>query len=453
MIAMLSDVAVASRTATFRCPSCSAASPTPTTPRSCPARSARPEPGTCCSPAAPPRRPRPSTGASSPGSCPPTRCSPRARSRWRTAAAHARAQLRGEAGSSASTTASTTGWRWKQSIAGGEMAEGYQSLQGAAGSVVGARGRCAPGSGRSARRGPHGGRPPRRGADLHGGVPVPAGSVPRLRRERDPQHIAATGWQRTLDDGVRRAVVAGCLRRQGLRPQRAAHLPRGGTAVGRAATPYLGGHGQPAVIAHGTPDQQERYLARPARANSSGASSSASPMRAATWRPPPPGRGSTGGWLITGQKIWTSGAHYSDRAILLARTDPDSHKHEGITYFLADMTSPGIEVRPIVQINRGRHFNEVYLDDVFVPDDDVLGHPGGGLAGRPRTRQRAGADCRHPRRRPRAGPHRPRPAGGRLGEPALRAPRRPSSGRVLGLQRAGAGGHPHQPGRSVPRPA
>jgi len=83
-------------------------------------------------------------------------------------------------------------------------------------------------------------------------------------------------------------------------------------------------------------------------------------------------------WVITGQKIWTSGAHHADRGILLARTDPDSTRHTGITYFLVDMDQPGVDVRPIVQINRARHFNEVYLDEVRVSDADRLGPLGEG---------------------------------------------------------------------------
>ena len=107
-------------------------------------------------------------------------------------------------------------------------------------------------------------------------------------------------------------------------------------------------------------------------------------------------------WVVTGQKIWTSGAHHADRAILLARTDPDASRHAGITYFLLDMAQPGIDVRPIVQINRARHFNEVYLDEVRVADADRLGRAGRGVEGGSHDpRCRAGDDRFDPRRRPR----------------------------------------------------
>ena len=83
-------------------------------------------------------------------------------------------------------------------------------------------------------------------------------------------------------------------------------------------------------------------------------------------------------WLVNGQKVWTTGAHYSDYGLLLARTDPSVPKHQGMTVFWIDMKAPGIELRPIHQMTGGSDFNEVYLNDVVVPDCQRLGAPGEG---------------------------------------------------------------------------
>ncbi|MYD95813.1 MAG: acyl-CoA dehydrogenase [Gammaproteobacteria bacterium] len=83
-------------------------------------------------------------------------------------------------------------------------------------------------------------------------------------------------------------------------------------------------------------------------------------------------------WIINGQKIWTSGAHYSDYGIIVLRTDPTVPKHKGLSYFFLDMKSPGIEIRPIKQISGGANFNEVFFNDVRVPDDQRLGAVGQG---------------------------------------------------------------------------
>ena len=83
-------------------------------------------------------------------------------------------------------------------------------------------------------------------------------------------------------------------------------------------------------------------------------------------------------WVINGQKIWTSGAHYSDYGVLVLRTDPTAPKHQGLTYFFIDMKSEGIEVKPIKQISGGANFNEVYFTDVRVSDAQRLGAVGQG---------------------------------------------------------------------------
>ena len=88
--------------------------------------------------------------------------------------------------------------------------------------------------------------------------------------------------------------------------------------------------------------------------------------------------GATGGWRLTGHKVWCSNGRVADRAICLARTDPDSPRHAGISYFLVDMAAPGVEVRPLRQMTGESHFDEVFLDGVPVAPDALLGPLHGG---------------------------------------------------------------------------
>lgn len=83
-------------------------------------------------------------------------------------------------------------------------------------------------------------------------------------------------------------------------------------------------------------------------------------------------------WIVNGQKVWTSGAHYSDFGIVLVRTNPEKEKHKGLTMFVIDMKAPGVEVRPIHQMSGGSNFNEVYFTDVRIPDSERLGDVGDG---------------------------------------------------------------------------
>jgi alkylation response protein AidB-like acyl-CoA dehydrogenase len=83
-------------------------------------------------------------------------------------------------------------------------------------------------------------------------------------------------------------------------------------------------------------------------------------------------------WVVNGQKVWTSSAHLAKRALLVARTDPDVPKHQGMTYFSADMKAPGVEVRPLRQLTGEAEFNEVFLSDVVIPDTDRIGAIGAG---------------------------------------------------------------------------
>ncbi len=156
------------------------------------------------------------------------------------------------------------------------------------------------------------------------------------------------------------------------------------SARGRAPTPQpapatsIGAWAGPAIARYGTPEQAERFLGPTQRAeitwcqlfSEPEAGSDLASLRTRALR-------TDGGWLLTGQKVWTSLARQADWAICLARTDLDL-KHEGLTFFLVDMHAPGIDIRPLREITGRAVFNEVFLDDVFVPDDGVLGAPGDG---------------------------------------------------------------------------
>jgi alkylation response protein AidB-like acyl-CoA dehydrogenase len=135
----------------------------------------------------------------------------------------------------------------------------------------------------------------------------------------------------------------------------------------------------PTILAHGTEEQRETFVSPTLRGDlvwcqlfsEPGAGSDLASLRTRAEK-------ADGGWRLDGQKVWTSQAAEADWAICLARTDPAAPKHKGISYFLVDMHSPGVEVRPLREANGGYLFNEVFLTGVFVPDDRLVGHPGDG---------------------------------------------------------------------------
>jgi alkylation response protein AidB-like acyl-CoA dehydrogenase len=128
------------------------------------------------------------------------------------------------------------------------------------------------------------------------------------------------------------------------------------------------------ISQHGTPEQAERWVGPTLRGE-------------ITWCQlfSEPGAGSdlaslqlratplNDGWVLNGQKVWTSMAKEADWGICLARTDPDKPKHDGISCFMIDMKSPGLDIRPLRELTGQEMFNEVFFDDVFVPDDHVVG--------------------------------------------------------------------------------
>ena len=141
------------------------------------------------------------------------------------------------------------------------------------------------------------------------------------------------------------------------------------------------GHGMlgPTLMTHGTKEQKERYVKEMARGqvvwcqlfSEPAAGSDLAGLRSNAVR-------DGEGWVLNGQKIWSTGAQYCDWGMIVVRTDPNVPKHDGLTYFIVDMKAKGVEVRPIKQINGGSGFNEVFFTDVKVPDSQRLGRVGDG---------------------------------------------------------------------------
>ncbi|HZJ28056.1 MAG TPA: acyl-CoA dehydrogenase family protein [Acidimicrobiia bacterium] len=140
--------------------------------------------------------------------------------------------------------------------------------------------------------------------------------------------------------------------------------------VGRIGINLVG----PTLLAHGTTDQKARWLGRILGAeeiwcqlfSEPGAGSDLAGLSTRATRV-------DGGFVVNGQKVWTSYAQFADWGVCLARTNPDVKKQAGISYLVVDMRSPGVEVRPLRQITDEFEFNEVFLSDVFVPDDQLIG--------------------------------------------------------------------------------
>ncbi len=153
-------------------------------------------------------------------------------------------------------------------------------------------------------------------------------------------------------------IIAAELRTAGVRPHDLA----------------IGAWVAPALIQYGTQEQQDRFLPATMRLDylwcqlfsEPGAGSDLAALSTRAVR-------ADGGWLISGQKIWTSLAQHAAWGICIARTDPSAPKHAGISYFLVDMKAPGVQVRPLREITGEASFNQVFLDDVFVPDDCLVG--------------------------------------------------------------------------------
>jgi alkylation response protein AidB-like acyl-CoA dehydrogenase len=152
-----------------------------------------------------------------------------------------------------------------------------------------------------------------------------------------------------------------------------------GAPHGSSRNPIGHGMGAPTVVTHGSEAQKRRYL-RPLFTNEEiwcqlfsepGAGSDVASLATRAIR-------DGDEWVLNGQKVWTTLAHVARFGMIVARTDPNAPKHKGLTYFVVDMHAPGVEVRPLYQITGEAEFNEVYFNDVHIPDDERLGEVGEG---------------------------------------------------------------------------
>jgi alkylation response protein AidB-like acyl-CoA dehydrogenase len=152
-----------------------------------------------------------------------------------------------------------------------------------------------------------------------------------------------------------------------------------GAPVGAARNAIGFGMGAPTIVTHGTEEQKSKYL-RPLFTGEE--------MWCQLFSEPGAGSDVAGlstradrdgdEWIVNGQKVWTSLAHFAKWGLLVARTNPDVEKHKGLTYFVIDMDQPGVEVRPLRQMTGGAEFNEVYFTNARVPDENRLGEIGAG---------------------------------------------------------------------------
>ena len=215
---------------------------------------------------------------------------------------------------------------------------------------------------------------------------APAFELPVTGKLSEADEVArGRAWQRRLHEGGYAGILLpGSLGGRGGRPAEAIlfaeeearyRLPKGayiGIGLGMAA---------PVIMKHGSEAQRRRFVPSILSGETTwcqlfsepGAGSDLAALRTRAEE-------RDGGWIVNGQKVWSSWAHHADWGILLARTDPKAPKHKGLSFFLLDMRAPGIEVRPIRQISGASDFNETFLTDVHIPDDCRVGAVGEGWA-------------------------------------------------------------------------
>ena len=191
-----------------------------------------------------------------------------------------------------------------------------------------------------------------------------------------PDHTLREWWRRLADEGYAFPQFPKGYGGQGMSPADNRVVHEELTRAGAISAPFGLGQimGAPVVLDHGTDEQKDAWVLNLASGVESwcqlfsepGAGSDLASSQTRAVRD-----GDV--WIVNGQKVWTSGAVQADRGMLVARTNVDNPKHRGITYFIIDMEQPGIEVRPLRQMNGASHFNEVFFNDAVVGNDRVIG--------------------------------------------------------------------------------
>ncbi|MDQ1711097.1 MAG: hypothetical protein QOE45_547, partial [Frankiaceae bacterium] len=200
--------------------------------------------------------------------------------------------------------------------------------------------------------------------------------------DRDDEIAERRAWQAKLTEGGLNGVTWPAeFGGQGLGPLHQVVVGQEISAAGVPGILDVIGVGMlgPTIIAHGSQEQKERYLLPMLRGDevwcqlfsepAAGSDLAGIQTRA---------KRSNGGWVLNGQKVWTTNAQFAQYGLLLARTDPDVPKHKGLTMFVVPMDADGVTVRPLRQISGDAHFNEVFFDDVAVEEDATVGPIDGG---------------------------------------------------------------------------
>ncbi|HKF78614.1 MAG TPA: acyl-CoA dehydrogenase family protein [Candidatus Dormibacteraeota bacterium] len=211
--------------------------------------------------------------------------------------------------------------------------------------------------------------------------PVRAEAAAWLREQWDPDLTVREWWALLAESGWGFPSWPREWFGRGLSPEQVAAVRQAFLEVGAIGPPASLGQqlGGPTLMTHGSPDLQRRFLPGLARGHEfwcqffsePGAGSDLAGLQTRAVR-------DGDEWVVNGQKVWTSGAQWADRGLLVARTDPDLPKHQGLTYFVIDLDQPGIEVRPLHQMNGAHGFNEVFFTDARVANDRIVGQLNGG---------------------------------------------------------------------------